>query len=180
MKKSQVSYVIIDTETTGLDYENDLPIEIGLVFCSKNWEIIDVYQAFVAWPEIIRQTGWNEKQWQASLIHQIPFSEYKKLAKPTSVIVKEIIVKTGQPSRKPVLVSDNAVFDFIFFSRIFREEGRNPFDIFHHCIWDTNLFLNETGVGDPAPVHRALQDALLLYKAIIEARTILGKNLKGL
>jgi len=36
--------------------------------------------------------------------------------------------------------------------------------------------LNETGVGDPVPVHRALQDALLLYKAIIEARTLLARN----
>ena len=97
MKKSQVSHVIIDIETTGLDYENDLPIEVGLVFCNKDWEIIDTYQAFVAWPEITGQDGWTEKQWQASIVHRIPFSEYRKLAKPTSVIVKEIMEKTGQP-----------------------------------------------------------------------------------
>jgi len=176
MKRLQVSYVIADTETTGLDYENDLPIEVGLVFCNRNWEIIDTYQAFVAWPEITGQDGWTKKQWQASIVHQIPFSEYRKLAKPTSVIVKEIMERTGQPPRKPVLISDNAVFDFTFLSKIFRREGKNLFDIFHYAVWDTNLFLSETGAGDPVPIHRALQDALLLYKAIIEARALLARN----
>jgi len=126
MVKTQVFYIIVDVETTGLDYEKDLPIEVGLVFCSKNWEIIDVYQAFVEWPEIVKQTEWTEEQWQASVVHQISFSEYKKFAKPTSVIIKEITAKTGQPPKKPILVSDNAVFDFTFFSKIFHKEGKNP------------------------------------------------------
>lgn len=175
MAKTQVFYVIVDVETTGLDYEKDLPIEVGLVFCSKNWEVIDVYQAFVEWPEIVKQTEWTEEQWQASVVHQIPFSEYKKLAKPTNVILEEIQFRIEQRQRKPILVSDNAVFDANFFFKIFRKENKNPFDVFHYSVWDTNLFLNESGVGDPAPVHRALQDALLLYKAIVEARALLGR-----
>lgn len=60
-KTSQKQYVIIDLETTGLNYETDRIIEIGMLKIEEN-RIIDQYQCFVYQdinipPEIVIMTG---------------------------------------------------------------------------------------------------------------------------
>ncbi len=79
-KASSKQYVIIDLETTGLNYETDRIIEIGMLKIEEN-RIIDQYQSFIYQyinipPEIVAMTGITSK-----MISENSISELEALKK---------------------------------------------------------------------------------------------------
>ncbi len=74
-KVSKKQYVIIDLETTGLNYETDRIIEIGMLKIEENC-VIDQYQSFVYQtinipPEIVAMTGITSEMISESSISEL-------------------------------------------------------------------------------------------------------------
>ena len=66
-----IKYFIVDFETTGLNYDLDLPIEIGGLFCDENWVIEDTINCLIKWQNLMDRDGWGRRYWKASTIHKI-------------------------------------------------------------------------------------------------------------
>ena len=162
-----IKYFVVDFETTGLDYDLDLPIEIGGLFCDENWVIEDTINCLIKWPNLMDRDGWGRRYWKASTIHKISYEEYVEKAMEVDTVVEEIIRKTR--GNKPIIVSDCINFDWHWLRVLLETAKKDIREIFHYCAWDTSLLLEASGVNDPIPAHRAFRDACLLYKAIIEA-----------
>jgi DNA polymerase III epsilon subunit-like protein len=168
-------FCICDFETTGVDTENDFPIEVGCIFTDSNFVFRGSYESLICHEHVLgSQTpngDWPERWQQAFRVHKIPFKEVIGASDAIVVtsVISEIVLdlkKTFGLSRV-ILVSDNAQFEYRFMKRLF-EAGVNKFP-FHYCAWDTSLLLELTDVGDPKAEHRAFADASLLYKALIQA-----------
>lgn len=171
MKNNNV--FIIDFETTGLKIYNkiDFPIEIGIIICDINLNLLDTYTKLIHPDNYIWSKDWSEGQKEAYNIHQISYDEWKLNSKSYNDIKNDIINLSKKYSftendkyKKPILMSDNAFFD----TTCLRFILPNHLNYFHYATWDTNILL-ERSVGDPKPKHRALEDCGLLYKQLIKA-----------
>jgi len=162
-----IKYFVVDFETTGLNYDFDLPIEIGGLFCDENWIIEATINYLIKWPNLMDRDGWTRRHWKASTIHKIDYDEYAEKAVEIDKVVQEIINKTR--GERPILVSDCIVFDWHWMKILLQEAKKDVTKVFHYCAWDTSLLFEASGVDDPMPAHRAFKDACSLYKAIIEA-----------
>lgn len=176
-------FFIVDFETTGLDAREHYPIEVGGLFTDSNFMVLDKYESFIKWSDlekeiIINGYSWPPKYSGAYLVHKIDASVYTGLVKKDGVKVpspEEVATdlqyfckeyKRGK--RNPIMVSDNAQFEHSFMKKIF-ESSKIDFP-FHYCTWDTSMFLELSGIGDPVGVHRAFPDASLLHNALMRAR----------
>lgn len=174
-------YFICDFETTGLDRESR-PIEIGIIICDENFAVLETFERLIDWtppaeyciltgsPIDPKKTTWSEEELRAFVVHKImPAEIYNFGSTPQAVAdrVKTLARKHTLYGKKPILVSDNIVFEWMHLNNIL--EGK-ILESFHYCGWDTSLFLEATGVGDPRNVpHRALADCGRIHKAICEA-----------
>ena len=175
MNKDNV-FFITDFESTGVDTDLDYPIEIGIIVCDARFNIMNTYESLIKWPllydEVISaKKEWPEEYQVAYTYHKIPAKEWVGNSVNFEQVVREIkllINKHQKGDRKPVIVSDNAVFETNFMKKMFDADKQDwPF---HYCSHDTSLLLETTPIGDPRGVtHRALDDAAGLYRYIIRA-----------
>lgn len=166
------NYFIIDFETTGLDYQNDFPIEVGFIVVDHKLNLLDTYQSLIVWPELEmkykKDFNWEEKYTPAYNVHKIEPADMIRFGKKVYSVKNEIIKYAENYSinnHKPILISDCANFEFNFLNKILP-----VCDYFHYAVWDTNLLLENTKTAhDPVPAHRALADCGLLYRQLIQA-----------
>jgi len=173
-------FFIVDFETTGLDAREHYPIEVGGLFTDSNFTVLDKYESFIKWPDlekeiIVNGYSWPPKYSGAYLVHKIDAPVCTGLEKKDIKLPEEVAgdlqyfckeYKRGK--RNPIMVSDNAQFEHSFMKKIF-ESSEIDFP-FHYCTWDTSMFLELSGIGDPVGVHRAFPDASLLHNALMRAR----------
>ena len=172
---------IMDFETTGLgifDYTS-FPIEIGIVITDNKLNIQETYSSFIRPNDFDSdQTNWNEEELKAYNIHKIEYAEwhdkaigYNACRQHLMDLADKYTQFTGAIKKiKPIILSDNAVFETMCIRRIF-EDNSSPMDyrdLFHYSSWDTNIILTNI-IGDPIPAHRALADCGLLYKNLVRA-----------
>lgn len=163
-------YVVVDLETTGLDYKLDRILEIGAVRVRAG-EMIDEFQALVN-PEVELREG------NIAIHHITP--AMVEAAPRIEVVLPEFLAFLG----KDPVVAHNALFDMNFLS--FNAKTRLALEIENTAI-DTlelarEVFPGEKGLSlermlelfgePPRPLHRALEDAKALaavFPPLIEA-----------
>lgn len=158
-------FFVMDYETTGLDENKDEPIEVGIVICAGDFSLIDTYESLIA----PKQKTWTERELGAFKVHGIYPSNVETAPSIETVgaAVAELALSHTVGKQRPVIVSDNAQFEHAWTERLMKAaQVKWPF---HYCTWDTSLFLEAAGIGDPKPAHRALRDAGLLHAAILRA-----------
>lgn len=177
MLDKDFTFFICDFETTGINADVDYPIELGGIFTNSEFIIQDTVDSLIHYPEMFKrylETGkdWDEEFQPAYKVHKISVKEWLENSKNIDVICQEIIEKCNKikkGKRNVILISDNIQFEFNFMKRLFRDTKK--IFPFHYCGWDTSLFLELTGIGDPKNVkHRAFDDAAGLYQHIIRAK----------
>ena len=162
-KKGQYFFVI-DYETTGIDYSVSQPIEVGILVCDHEFNIVDSFQCLIK-AEMPGDQSWLE----AYRIHGIKPEDLEDRLQDWEVgnCIYKLAIKYSKDKIKPILVSDNIQFEWHWTDLLIKRSSSNwPF---HYCGWDTSLLLEATGVGDPISKHRALEDAGLLHAAIVKA-----------
>ena len=166
-------FFICDFETTGIT-DNDHPIEVGIIVCDEDFNFLDSYSSLIAPPDDCFGTNdigvkhWSPRYVDAYKVHRIEPEKFSSFNDANIVrqSVQSLVRLNTVDGRKPILVSDNIQFEWMHMKKLL---GRDDWP-FHYCGWDTSLFLEATGIGDPRNVpHRALADCGRLYKAIIEA-----------
>lgn len=166
-------YFILDFETTGVDPDNDYPIEVGIVITDGYFFIKKFYTSLIKVRDLyLDGNKWKEDYMGAFKVHKIEPSELEQKGKPIDVVAKEILTLAQQytvENRKPILLSDNIQFEYRFMKNLFAEANMSKDFPFHYCGWDSSILLESTGIGDPKPVHRALQDAMLIYTSVLRA-----------
>lgn len=176
MIKENIVFCICDFETTGLDSEKDLPVEIGCIFTDSRFNKLEEYESFIRWPrELLFETIDNEttikrEHMAAYNVHKIDYDELLKGKTPNKVI-KDLffLVNKHKPKfGKVILLSDNIRFEWGFMQKLFGSIKVES--LFHYAGWDTNLLLEVSGIGDPVPVHRAMSDVKLLHSALLKLR----------
>jgi DNA polymerase III epsilon subunit-like protein len=109
-------YCFIDLETTGSDYVNDYPIQIGAILVKiRNFEIIKKYSSLINIPEGIII---SEK---AKEIHGLKKEDIKNAPKPKKVL-KDFFNEFGTDY---AFAGWNVCFDVSFFRKICIENGFN-------------------------------------------------------
>lgn len=164
MIRKDQRFFILDYETTGIDTDEDLPIEIGIIVADHEFNLLDTYEDLIKWPDELVA---KRDTFIPNAIHKIKPSMIADLGLLPGVVGDNVARLAGEhaTSRKPILLSDNIQFEWAFTKRLLR--GLDwPF---HYCGWDSSLFLELAGVGDPKPVHRALADAGVLHAAILKS-----------
>lgn len=186
---------IMDFETNGLnifDGESDFPIEIGVIVTDPKLNIQETYTSLIM-PDSGYKTkdSWVNSEVDAYNIHKITIGEWVNNS-ITYVQCKDqltnlankytIIDPNGLKQIKPIIISDNAVFETACIRQIFgnglRDDNNKVYaddyrNYFHYSTWDTNVLLEHI-IGDPIPVHRALKDCGVLYRNLVRAYDNLG------
>jgi len=161
-------FFIFDYETTGTDTDKCRILEIGIIVCNENFELMETFESLVCHDAGDMQLNWNHDELSAYKIHGIKpldLSHGMTLQEIRSTI-ENLAMKHTKNTVKPIIVSDNIQFEWALTARILPPIR----GYFHYCGWDTSLFLDATGVGDPpTPPHRALKDCGLLHAAILKA-----------
>lgn len=178
------NYFILDFETTGLAPTNNYPIEIGLIITDSKLTILDKFESLIFWQGLVDKhvivgaNSWLEKYVPAFEVHKISFQEEYLRCSILNCSVKNIISNissmaakyTINNKNKPVIISDNSIFEFGYLQKMFNFAGDDFFNHFHYSVWDTNLLLNNCKTAkDPKPVHRAFDDVALLYKELVKS-----------
>ena len=172
-------FCICDFETTGVNPDEDYPIEVGLIVCDHRFVIFDTYTSIIAHRDLIAHVNddvWPDDMVDAYNVHQIPFLLVASGKHPSEIVedIQTLIMRyrARHNAKRLILVSDNAQFEYRFMRRLYCDVG--AYFPFHYCAWDTSLLLEGSGVGDPKPDHRALADCALLYRSLIVAFERLG------
>jgi len=190
MKKTNILF-ICDVETTGLDPDKDYPIELGGIFVDRELNGICTFNTLILPPEkvfaYIYREGfghddeiitWKEEYVPAFKVHGITPQELKEYGASPEETVNKLLnvidhvlraVGSQKNSTRIIITSDNAQFEFRFIKRLFRIAGKESDFPFHYAAWDVNLCLQllKPEIGDAIPVHRALPDALRIYRQLI-------------
>jgi len=173
-------FCFCDFETTGIDYDESLPIEVGCVFTNAKFDVLNTYESMIMWPKLSKVFRWPDWAEKAYEFHHITIQEYLEKAMPNDIVCDKIAqicrsVNFVKENRNVILISDNAAFEFNFMRRMFKQ-AKMEFP-FHYCAWDTSLLLEITGVCDPPGkhvLHRALADASQLHKYVIRSLERVG------
>lgn len=164
-------FFVLDYETTGLANDSE-PIEVGIIITDGDFALIETYESLILPKDGARL--WSEDELGAFKVHGITPATMIATGRAGHIVATQIDFLADKHTvmgNKPVLVSDNAQFEWFWTKRLF--EGRKwPF---HYCAWDSSLFLEAAGIGDPKPAHRALRDAGLLHAAIVRALQVVKK-----
>jgi len=183
MKEGDILF-LCDFETTGVSPKDDYPIELGGLFLDKNLDIIDKLELLILPHESCftvtedKELVWKSRYKEAYNVHKIEPKELVEKGVYPEVAVERILskIKDLKPKGRVIILSDNAQFEFNFMKRLFELAEREEDFPFHYSAWDTNLLLElyAPEIGDPVPVHRALPDALRLYKQLIRISEKIG------
>lgn len=158
----QKQYVILDVETTGLNFESDRVIEVGMIRVEDS-RIVDQYQRFiysdmVLPSEIVSMTGIT-----SAMINESGIDERTALQE-----IKEFIGNS-------MIVGYNVEFDIKFISKMCERQSQDAF-IFkckdmlrlvrrkmHLDNYRLETVARECGV-EIGVVHRALEDCKIIYR----------------
>lgn len=169
--KSSSSYVILDVETTGLDYDSDRVIEVGLLKISGG-EIRDRFQCFVksekSIPEAVtRLTGiTNEMVERGGISEKLAFEE-----------IQEFV-------GNDLVVGYHVQFDINFIQRMGERTGksmtinrtRDVLQLVRRKVDDLENFRLESAGAyfslDVSNMHRALEDCILIYRIYLKLNEI--------
>lgn len=181
------TFFMCDFETTGFDFREDYPIEIGGMFTDSNFNVLGTYRSLIKFSGLITEITKNADQWPEKYLdayktHKIDASVISCEAnsyedrlmgvKPPHIIAEQLyelcsIYNKGKG--KVIIVSDNAQFEFWFMKKIF--EDANVEFPFHYSAWDSSMLLELSGIGNPKQLeHRAFNDAGRLYQSLVRAR----------
>ena len=173
---------LCDFETTGLNANNHLPIEIGFYLLDYKFNKLAEYTSLIKWPEyeLLENQEIKRSHILAQQVHKIDYKTLMTEGKNPSLVVSDMITKFNKfkpKFGKIILTSDNIRFEWEFMKVLL---GDLPItDVFHYAGWDTSMFLEATKIGDPTTgvKHRALDDVAILYKHIVEAKKIVDLGL---
>ena len=84
-------FCICDFETTGIDYDNSLPIEVGCIFTNSQFDVVASYESMIMWPELQTLDAWPEWATKACEFHHIEFEYYKHYAKLFVEVCSDIL-----------------------------------------------------------------------------------------
>jgi len=169
-----VLLVFCDYETTGVPAADHFPIEIGVIATDNRLHELFEFEDMILWHDLTQtiESGeevWKEPYQKAFEFHQITPSEYFRKSRHGLAVVRELMSRLRDidpdHNKKWILISDNIQFEYQLTKKLFRIAGKKwPF---HYCGWDTSLFLDMTGIGDPQDnPHRALADTRMLLDAV--------------
>ena len=170
MIRKKQRFFILDYETTGVDMDTDLPIEVGIIVTDEHFNLIETYESLIKWPESRMKEV--DDPFFANTVHKIHPSDIQNNGKIVNNVADDIVRLALKHTTisKPILLSDNLQFEWGFTEKLIKHLGTaTNTDYFHYCGWDSSLFLEVAGVGDPKAVHRALPDAGLLHAAILKS-----------
>lgn len=166
-RKAASSYIIMDVETTGLDYDNDRIIEVGLLrICGDS--IDDRFQCFIKCEkgipkEITRLTGITDE-----MIEGQGITEEEAFEKIQAFIGNDLII------------GYNIQFDMMFVQRLGERLGkglganrtRDVLQLARREIEELDSWQLKTVAdyfsSDTGNAHRALGDCMLTYKIYLE------------
>lgn len=166
----ETTFVVLDTETTGLDHKTEKLIEIAAVKMA-NGEIIDTFTALVNPQVPIRYSSF--------LIHNI--SEEMIAEEPTiDVVLPQFMEFIGDLP----YIAHNAIFDYSFineaskalYGKRFKNHRVDTFEMYRSVFPDEpshslSSLLTRFGF-DPEVKHRALDDAANLAKVYLPLRLL--------
>lgn len=178
------NFVILDFETTGLSPTNSRPIEIGLLLLDSDFKKTGEYSSYITWNSFRTrdQKEWNKKEVGAYDVHKIPFNKIlTKGIAPYDVVKKVADVGKGliKNELKPILISDNAMFDGSFLDDLFYTFDEDYRNYFHYSIWDTSLLFslvkrnNQELYPNIEAVHNSLGDCEITHGMLLEALEVL-------
>lgn len=164
------TYIVLDTETTGLDHKTEKLIEIAAVKM-KGEEVIETFTSLVNPEKPIRHSSF--------LIHHIS-EEMVKDAPPIGDILPQFMEFVGDYS----YVAHNAIFDYSFineasktvYGKRFTNNRIDTFEMYRSVFPDEashglNALLRRFGYNEDV-LHRALDDAMHLAKVYPKLRTL--------
>jgi oligoribonuclease (3'-5' exoribonuclease) len=171
MIKKDQRFFIIDYESTGVDTARDLPIEVGIIITDADFNCIGTFERLIQWDD--ESMAKVDDPFFANAVHKIHPDEIKQDGFGSEYVGDELVDLAEQhtTSVKPILLSDNIQFEWLFTEVLLKTTpSKKVTDYFHYCGWDSSLFLELAGVGDPQnPPHRALADAGILHAAILKS-----------
>lgn len=167
---------IMDFETNGLNVFDgkDIPIEIGVIVTDNMLNFQESYTTLIMPDSSYKnKVSWVDDEIYAYNVHKIEVDEWINES-ISYQLCKDQLIKlackyttlnpNGLKQVKPIIISDNAVFETACIRQIFGDDDYR--DVFHYSTWDSNILLDHV-VGDPIPVHRALKDCGVLYRNLV-------------
>ncbi len=166
---------IMDFETNGLNVLDgtSIPIEIGVIVTDNMLNFQESYTALIM-PDSSDRTkvSWTGAEIIAYEVHKISVAEWINKSISYQSCKEHLVALANKYTEvdhtgkqiKPIIISDNAIFETACVCQIFGNEDYRNF--FHYSSWDSNILLEHV-VGDPIPVHRALKDCGLLYRNLV-------------
>lgn len=164
------TYIVLDTETTGLDHKTEKLIEIAAVKM-RGEEVLDTFSSLVNPEKPIRHSSF--------LIHHIS-EEMVKDAPPISDVLPRFMEFMEDHS----YVAHNAIFDYSFineaskalYGKRFTNNRIDTFEMYRAVFPDEashglNALLRRFGYNEDV-VHRALDDAMCLAKVYPKLRKL--------
>lgn len=164
------TYIVLDTETTGLDHKTEKLIEIAAVKM-KGEEVIETFSSLVNPQKPIRHSSF--------LIHHI--SEEMVADAPP---IEEVLPRFMEFMGEHAYVAHNAIFDYSFineaskavYGKRFTNNRIDTFEMYRAVFPDEvshglNALLRRFGFNEDV-VHRALDDALCLAKVYPKLREL--------
>lgn len=186
-------YLVIDTETTGLDPKRNSILEIGIVAVTDDFEPIAHYESTVL--------PCGEIQPAAMKCNQI---DIREITKPYNQVVEEVIIFITETchGEKPGLIGHNIMFDLPFIDQLYRSHSTmrfaNTYD--YRRVHDVKavanflvslgiiqcktsldvlvMLLSEDAPARKRPGHRALNDCFRTLSVFMELRRRLSNLLK--
>jgi DNA polymerase III alpha subunit (gram-positive type) len=171
-------FCICDFETTGVDCNLDYPIEVGVVFTDSNFILKDTVDELIMWDELHKECSelnsekliWPSKYLDGyKYAHKIEAEEWLQNSKSVNYVAEKIYnicekLRT-KDCRLPIIVSDNAMFEYNFMKKLF---DNSDFDFpFHYTAWGTNLLVESSKTSEYKPIHRAFPDCCDQYHMVM-------------
>jgi DNA polymerase III epsilon subunit family exonuclease len=164
------TYIVLDTETTGLDHKTEKLIEIAAVKM-QGGEVIETFSSLVNPEKPIRHSSF--------LIHHIS-EDMVKDAPPIGEVLPLFMEFVGEHS----YVAHNAIFDYSFineaskalYGKRFTNNRIDTFEMYRAVFPDEsshglNALLRRFGYNEDV-IHRALDDAMCLAKVYPKLRQL--------
>lgn len=171
----QRTFAWVDVETTGIA-PDDVAIEVAVIFTDEKLEVLETYESLVNLHPLQRhlhvgEDGWTRRARGAFDVHGIPAEEVLAAPSPREVALDlERLAGSFKVGRaRPILVSDNPLFDVKHLRTIFLQGGllTRPEYIgnggrlwpFHYSAWSPIMLLSACGIRpEKERAHRALAD----------------------
>jgi hypothetical protein len=176
----------LDTETTGIGLD-DVPVQVGFVLTDEHLNPLGEDEFLVRPATAIRENFIRDREWTARTadsfaVHNLSVVEVLEKGLSPSAAASRLIdhLKPHTTDKKPILVSDNPVFDermlrTLFWQAGYRSQAQWPF---HYSAWSPVMLQTALGLRAPTKPHNALADVKAMLDRTREALELL-ETLKG-